>query len=75
MKIDDFTAVVDGDTVTVTATADGKSYTVTCWLSHLQPLGGKGARRAYLAGLIKAAADRDTAKPALDLSGAPIILP
>ena len=74
MKIDDFTATVDGDSVTVTATADGKSYTVTCWLSHMQTLPGKAAKRAYVASLIKAAADRDAAKAALDLSGTPIVL-
>ena len=72
--IDILQATVDGDAVAVTGTVDGKPYATQVWLSHLNTLGTKAARRAYVAAQLKARADRDAPKAPIDLSGTPITL-
>jgi hypothetical protein len=59
-------ARIVGDAVMISGTVDGVAVTVQCWLSHLNTLAGKGAKAAYVAGLMKAAA---AAPSTVDLAG------
>ena len=59
-------AIIVGDDVAVSGTVDGVAVTVHCWLSHLNTLGTKAAKAAYVAGLMKTAA---VAPSTVDLAG------
>jgi hypothetical protein len=74
--IDNLQATVIGDAVTITGTVNGKTYTVNAWLSHINSLANKAAKRTYVAGLLNAAynADPSNASTTIDLTGTPIVL-
>lgn len=56
------TATRNGDDVTVTGTVDGVPATVHVWWSHLSTLANKAAMVAYVAPLLKAAVQPQSAQ-------------
>ena len=49
-------AEIEGDAVHVTGTVDGNEVRVRVWKSHLDTLGNRAAKVAYVAGELKATA-------------------
>ena len=69
-KISNMVATVDDDDVTVVGLVDDVEVTIHVWKSHLDTLGTKAAKRAFIAQQLKAATPKT--KAILDLSGADI---
>lgn len=63
-------ATINGDSVEIEGTVDTIAVVIRVWLSHLNTLANKAAKRSYVAQELKRNAP--IAPITLDLSGAPI---